>query len=135
MVDLCLTERWFREGFGLLPAGGSRMMMRGPLPSRVQGLPKAASTCWWLVGSNPWAQIELFQFESPSSYFADRIGTNATPPSSFAGFRWNLSSRVLRKRVSGYATNCRSSAAQHEDGFKNAETLEKTGSGRRNSCP
>ncbi|MBK5356582.1 SRPBCC family protein [Pseudomonas sp. TH41] len=65
VVDLRLTEHWFREGFGLLPAGGSRLMMRGLLPSRVQGLPKAASTCWWLVGSNPWAQLELFQFENP----------------------------------------------------------------------
>lgn len=65
VVDLRLTERWFREGVGLLPAGGRRWMMRGPLASRVQGLPKAASTCWWLVGSNPWAQLELFQFERP----------------------------------------------------------------------
>ena len=65
VIDLRLTERWFREGFGLLPSGGSRLMMRGLLPTKVQGLPKAASTCWWLVGSNPWAQLELFQFESP----------------------------------------------------------------------
>jgi catechol 2,3-dioxygenase-like lactoylglutathione lyase family enzyme/uncharacterized protein YndB with AHSA1/START domain len=40
-------------------------MMRGVLPSLIQGLPKAASTCWWLVGRNPWFQLELFQFESP----------------------------------------------------------------------
>jgi catechol 2,3-dioxygenase-like lactoylglutathione lyase family enzyme/uncharacterized protein YndB with AHSA1/START domain len=65
VVDLRLTERWFRECFGLLPAGGSRIMMRGLLPSMVQGLPKAASTCWWLVGRNPWFQLELFQFENP----------------------------------------------------------------------
>ncbi len=65
MIDVRLTERWFREGFGLLPAGGSRLMMRGLLPSLIQGLPKAASTCWWLVGRNPWFQLELFQFESP----------------------------------------------------------------------
>jgi uncharacterized protein YndB with AHSA1/START domain len=65
VIDLRLTERWFREGFGLLPAGGSRFMMRGRLPSLIQGLPKAASTCWWLVGRNPWFQLELFQFESP----------------------------------------------------------------------
>ncbi len=65
VIDLRRTERWFREGFGLLAAGGSRLMMRGPLPSMIQGLPKAASTCWWLVGRNPWFQLELFQFESP----------------------------------------------------------------------
>lgn len=65
VIDLRLTECWFREGCGLLPAGGSRLMMRGPLAAAVQGLPGAASTCWWLVGRNPWFQIELFQFERP----------------------------------------------------------------------
>ena len=65
VVDLRLTEQWFREGFGLLPAGGSRALMRGPLAARVQGLPRAASTCWWLVARNPWFQLELFQFERP----------------------------------------------------------------------
>ncbi len=29
VVDLRRTERWFREGCGLMPAGGSRRMMRG----------------------------------------------------------------------------------------------------------
>ncbi|MEO8304779.1 MAG: SRPBCC family protein [Betaproteobacteria bacterium] len=65
VVDLRVTDRWFREGLGLLPAGGNRAMMRGLLPSLVQGLPRAASTCWWLVGRNPWFQIEMFQFERP----------------------------------------------------------------------
>ena len=65
VVDLRLTERWFREGFGLLPAGGSRALMRGPLAAHVQDLPRAASTCWWLVGRNSWFQLELFQFDRP----------------------------------------------------------------------
>ena len=65
VVDLRLTERWFREGFGLLPAGGSRALMRGPLAANVQGLPRAASTCWWLLSRNSWFQLELFQFERP----------------------------------------------------------------------
>lgn len=65
VVDLRRTERWFREGLGFLPAGGSRLMMRGPLAAKVQGLPGAASTCWWLVGRNPWFQLEFFQFERP----------------------------------------------------------------------
>jgi uncharacterized protein YndB with AHSA1/START domain/catechol 2,3-dioxygenase-like lactoylglutathione lyase family enzyme len=65
VVDLRLTERWFREGFGLLPAGGSRALMRGPLAANVQGLSRAASTCWWLLGRNSWFQLELFQFERP----------------------------------------------------------------------
>ncbi len=65
VVDLRLTERWFREGFGFEPARGSRALMSSPLAARVQGLPRAASTCWWLVGRNPWFQLELFQFERP----------------------------------------------------------------------
>jgi hypothetical protein len=65
VVDLRLTERWFREGFGLLAAGGSRALMRGPQAAKVQGLPRAASTCWWLLGRNSWFQLELFQFRSP----------------------------------------------------------------------
>ena len=65
VADLRLTERWFREGLGFLPAGGSRLAMRTPLASRIQGLPKAASTCWWLVDRNEVFQLELFQFERP----------------------------------------------------------------------
>ena len=65
VIDLAATERWFREGLGFDPAGGSRAMMRGPLASSVQGLSRAASTCWWLVDRNQWFQLELFQFERP----------------------------------------------------------------------
>jgi uncharacterized protein YndB with AHSA1/START domain/catechol 2,3-dioxygenase-like lactoylglutathione lyase family enzyme len=65
VVDLRLTEGWFREGFGLVPAGGSRALMRGRLAANVQGLPRAASTCWWLLGRNSWFQLELFQFDRP----------------------------------------------------------------------
>jgi len=32
---------------------------------RVQGLPGAASTCWWMVGRNAWFQLEFFQFCRP----------------------------------------------------------------------
>ncbi len=65
VLDLRRTEQWFREGCGLMAAGGSRRMMRGAIAARVQGLPGAASTCWWLVGRNPWLQLEFFQFERP----------------------------------------------------------------------
>ena len=68
VVDLRRTERWFREGLGFLPAGGGVLMMSGPLAAKVQGLPKAASTCWWLVGRNPWFQIEVFQFRRPMAH-------------------------------------------------------------------
>ena len=67
VVDLAATERWFREGLGFLPAGGSRRMMRGPLASAVQGLPRVASTCWWMVDRNEFFQLELFQFERPAA--------------------------------------------------------------------
>ena len=39
--------------------------MRGPLASSVQGLPRVASTCWWMVDRNEFFQLELFQFERP----------------------------------------------------------------------
>ena len=65
VVDLRRTERWFREGLGFLPAGGSRFMMSTPLAGMVQGVKQAASCCWWLVGRNPWFQIEMFQFRRP----------------------------------------------------------------------
>ena len=65
VVDLVATERWFREGLGFRPAGGSRWRMRGPLASAVQGLPRVASTCWWMVDRNEFFQLELFQFEHP----------------------------------------------------------------------
>jgi catechol 2,3-dioxygenase-like lactoylglutathione lyase family enzyme/uncharacterized protein YndB with AHSA1/START domain len=65
VIDLRATERWFREGLGFVPAGGGRVAMRSPVAARAQGLPRAASTCWWLLGSNDWLQLELFQFERP----------------------------------------------------------------------
>ena len=75
VVDLARTERWFREGLGFRPAGGARAAMRGPLASKVQGLPRVASTCWWLVDRNEWSQLELFQFERPPARLvpADRM--------------------------------------------------------------
>jgi catechol 2,3-dioxygenase-like lactoylglutathione lyase family enzyme len=64
VTDLRRTDRWYREMFGFVPAGGTRTF-RGPIASRVQGLPGAASTCWWLVDRQDFFQLELFQFERP----------------------------------------------------------------------
>jgi len=64
VVDVRRTERWFREAFGFVPAGGTRAF-RGWGARHVQGLPGAASTCWWLVDRSEHFQIELFQFEAP----------------------------------------------------------------------
>ena len=65
VVDLASTEHWFRAGLGFWPAGGARRMMRGPLAASVQGLPRVASTCWWMVDRNEFFQLEMFQFERP----------------------------------------------------------------------
>ena len=65
VVDLAVTERWFRDGLGFWPAGGARRLMRGPLASSVQGLPRVASTCWWMVDRSEFFQLEMFQFERP----------------------------------------------------------------------
>jgi short-subunit dehydrogenase/catechol 2,3-dioxygenase-like lactoylglutathione lyase family enzyme len=62
--DLRGTQRWYREVLGLAPAGGTNLFA-GPLASMVQGLPRAASTCWWLVDRQDAFQIELFEFRSP----------------------------------------------------------------------
>jgi catechol 2,3-dioxygenase-like lactoylglutathione lyase family enzyme len=64
VTDLRRTQRWYRDVLGLIPAGGTNLFA-GPLASRVQGLPRAASTCWWLVDRQDFFQLELFEFRSP----------------------------------------------------------------------
>jgi short-subunit dehydrogenase/catechol 2,3-dioxygenase-like lactoylglutathione lyase family enzyme len=58
------AQRWYREVLGLEPAGGTNLFV-GPLASMVQGVPRSASTCWWLVDRQDLFQIELFEFRSP----------------------------------------------------------------------
>ena len=67
VVDLRRTEHWFREGLGFLPSGGARHIMSTPLIGSVQGYPWAKSTAWWLVARNSWFQMELWQFQRPTS--------------------------------------------------------------------
>jgi len=64
VIDLERTHRWYQDVLGFLPSGGTRLF-RGPLASRVQGLPNAASTCWWLMDQQDFFQLELFEFSSP----------------------------------------------------------------------
>jgi short-subunit dehydrogenase/catechol 2,3-dioxygenase-like lactoylglutathione lyase family enzyme len=64
VADLRQAQRWYREVLGLEPAGGTSLFA-GPLASMVQGVPRAASTCWWLVDCQDLFQIELFEFRSP----------------------------------------------------------------------
>ncbi len=62
--DLKRAQGWYREVLGLEPAGGTSLFA-GPLAAMVQGVPRAASTCWWLVDRQELFQIELFEFRSP----------------------------------------------------------------------
>jgi short-subunit dehydrogenase/catechol 2,3-dioxygenase-like lactoylglutathione lyase family enzyme len=62
--DVRATQRWYREVLGLEPAGGTNLFA-GPLAAMVQGVPRSASTCWWLVDRQDFFQVELFEFRSP----------------------------------------------------------------------
>lgn len=64
VTDLRRTQRWYRDVLGLEPAGGTNLFA-GPLASLVQGVPRSASTCWWLVDRQGFFQVELFEFRSP----------------------------------------------------------------------
>lgn len=64
VTNLKRTHGFYQQLFGFRPAGGTEDF-RGPVASMVQGLPDAASVCWWLVGAQDFLQLEMFQFESP----------------------------------------------------------------------
>jgi catechol 2,3-dioxygenase-like lactoylglutathione lyase family enzyme len=64
VADVRRTHEWYRDVLGLAPAGGTNLFA-GPLASMVQGVPRAASTCWWLVDRQEFFQLELFEFRSP----------------------------------------------------------------------
>jgi short-subunit dehydrogenase/catechol 2,3-dioxygenase-like lactoylglutathione lyase family enzyme len=64
VTDLRRTQRWYRDVLGLEPAGGTNLFM-GPAASMVQGVPRSASTCWWLLDRQDFFQVELFEFRSP----------------------------------------------------------------------
>jgi catechol 2,3-dioxygenase-like lactoylglutathione lyase family enzyme len=64
VTDLKGTHAFYRDALGFLPAGGTESF-RGPVASLVQGLPDAASICWWMVDQRDFMQLEMFEFESP----------------------------------------------------------------------
>lgn len=64
VADVKRSQRWYRDVLGLEPAGGTNIFF-GPLATMVQGVPRAASTCWWLVDRQDAFQLELFEFHSP----------------------------------------------------------------------
>jgi short-subunit dehydrogenase/catechol 2,3-dioxygenase-like lactoylglutathione lyase family enzyme len=64
VTDLRRTQRWYREVLGLEPSGGTNLFA-GPLAAMVQGVTRAASTCWWLLDRQELFQLELFEFRTP----------------------------------------------------------------------
>ena len=64
VTDLRRTQRWYSEVLGLEPSGGTNLFA-GPLAAMVQGVPRAASTCWWLLDRQELFQLELFEFRTP----------------------------------------------------------------------
>ena len=64
VADLETTSAWYRDVFGLVPAGGARFS--GPAIERLQGLPGATSRARWLVDLQDFFQLELFCFEEPA---------------------------------------------------------------------
>jgi catechol 2,3-dioxygenase-like lactoylglutathione lyase family enzyme/uncharacterized protein YndB with AHSA1/START domain len=66
VIDLRVTERWWRA-VGFLPAGGNGWLFRGPPFWAIQGIVGVSSTVWWMVGRDDWSQIEMWQYDSPTS--------------------------------------------------------------------
>lgn len=55
---------WYREVFGLLPAG-KNIGLEGEFLAELQRLPDPRADCWWLVDRQDFFQLELFQYERP----------------------------------------------------------------------
>ena len=64
VTDLRRTHQWYVDVFGLVPAGGTESF-KGPLAARVEGVPGARSSRWWLIDRQDRFQLELFQFARP----------------------------------------------------------------------
>ncbi len=56
---------WYREGLGLLPAGGT--LFGGPPAAKVNGLRRPLFPGRWLVDGREWLQLEFFRFLHPRS--------------------------------------------------------------------
>lgn len=56
-------RRWYRDGLGLLPGGGS--LFAGPPAAKVNGLPGPVLPVRWLMDGRERVQIELFRFLRP----------------------------------------------------------------------
>ena len=56
-------RRWYRDGLGLLPSGGT--LFAGPPAAKVNGLPSPLFPARWLSDGRERVQIELFRFLHP----------------------------------------------------------------------
>jgi catechol 2,3-dioxygenase-like lactoylglutathione lyase family enzyme len=65
-TDLERTHAWYHEVLGFLPSGRTRIV-RGPLFSRLVGLPKLATTIRFLVDKQDFFHLEMFRFERPQA--------------------------------------------------------------------
>lgn len=59
------SHRWYRDLFGYQESGGTYLFVPALGSADVQGVPEATSVCWWLMDSQDFFQIELFQFSKP----------------------------------------------------------------------
>ena len=64
VTDLPRTHAWYTGVFGFVPCAGTNAF-KGYLAEKVQGVPGARSSCWWLGDGQDFFQLELFQFEQP----------------------------------------------------------------------
>lgn len=64
-IDLTQTGKWFSEGLGLIPAGGTRLMADHLPASDILQEPGAEAVRWRLLAANPRFRVELYQFATP----------------------------------------------------------------------
>lgn len=60
------TQRWYRDIFGYVEGGGTAAFLPQLGSADVQGLPGSTSECWWLLDSQDFFQVELFEFRTPT---------------------------------------------------------------------
>jgi catechol 2,3-dioxygenase-like lactoylglutathione lyase family enzyme len=66
VTDLPRTHAWYTGAFGFVPASGTNAF-KGIIAEKVQGVPGARSSCWWLGDQQEFFQLELFQFARPET--------------------------------------------------------------------
>jgi catechol 2,3-dioxygenase-like lactoylglutathione lyase family enzyme len=63
-MDLVRSRRWYEKALGFIPIGDVRQR-EGQVYADVPGLPEASFHVACLVGSQPFVQIEMFEFARP----------------------------------------------------------------------